>query len=147
MSSEKYIGLDVHQATISVALIRKARSSWSPSWRPRRGATARPPGGTEQLVSLPRSPVRSEKLCQNKLLLNFNRCQRDAVGTMKLHRMDYGSQNREAAAGNCSGLLRSLASNGDRTESVARTRTSGRLSVRSPIATTMSSQLVPDVLR
>ncbi len=35
MNSEKYIGLDVHQATISVAWITAARWSWNAFWKPK----------------------------------------------------------------------------------------------------------------
>jgi hypothetical protein len=34
MNSEKYIGLDVHQATISVAVLDSTgKQSWNPSWK------------------------------------------------------------------------------------------------------------------
>jgi hypothetical protein len=74
----------------------------------------------------------------------FNRGQRDSVGTKKLHRTDYGSQNQEGAAGNNFELLRSLATSADCTERADQPLTSGMLDVPSRIATMNPSQPTSD---
>ena len=35
MNSEKYIGLDVHQATISVVMDSQGKVAGNPSWKPK----------------------------------------------------------------------------------------------------------------